>query len=536
MNKVTSRTNWRKNLLCAAVSSALLLTGCSGDDGEAGAQGAQGIQGEAGAAGANGTPGKDASTDSSRISTSGFAFPSDAIMVAPDAVDGDDITNDILLALLELPDNATVVLPKGNFVVTTTIIVPNTKDVTFMGYGISATKLDFASATGDDAIRFESAQGISIRDFSVYEAPKNGIKVINSNGVYLGYTGTIWEGELEANNGAYGLYPLQSQNVIMEHNYAYGSADAGIYVGQSNNIVVRNNVAKYNVAGIEIENSTMADVYDNLAIDNTGGILSFDLPGLVQAYGGNVRIFNNEVVSNNAENVGGGTVGAVPPGTGVLILATSDVEIYNNNFVNNETSSILVTSYLLLDPDVASYGTKYGSTIADGWSPLVKNIYMHDNTISRSGGNPRGNADLTPLIQGFVGFTGAMPAIMYDGVGQELANANALLGFNGLVSESAAADGVNYNPYEAGDEMCAENNLDANSAASAAEFPLVNIGIAFDNGNMDFSAPSFAIDNVHGNSTLMACQQTRLKAAKVNFRGTIYGCEGDDAAALACAL
>ena len=33
----------------------------------------------------------------------------------------------------------------------------------------------------------------------------------------------------------------------MENNYSYGSADAGIYVGQSENIVVRNNTAKNNV-------------------------------------------------------------------------------------------------------------------------------------------------------------------------------------------------------------------------------------------------------------------------------------------------
>ena len=36
--------------------------------------------------------------------------------------------------------------------------------------------------------------------------------------------------------------------------------DAGIYVGQSRNIIVRNSIARYNVAGIEIENCYYADV------------------------------------------------------------------------------------------------------------------------------------------------------------------------------------------------------------------------------------------------------------------------------------
>jgi len=33
-----------------------------------------------------------------------------------------------------------------------------------------------------------------------------------------------------------------------------------------------------NVAGIEIENCTDADVYENISTNNTGGVLVFDLP------------------------------------------------------------------------------------------------------------------------------------------------------------------------------------------------------------------------------------------------------------------
>jgi len=51
---------------------------------------------------------------------------------------------------------------------------------------------------------------------------------------------------------------------------AIAAADAGSYVGQSKNVIVRNNRAESNVAGIEIENTQGADVYDNVAVDNTG--------------------------------------------------------------------------------------------------------------------------------------------------------------------------------------------------------------------------------------------------------------------------
>ena len=81
-------------------------------------------------------------------------------------------------------------------------------------------------------------------------------------------------------NGAYGIYPVQSSHILIDSSVAIGAADAGIYVGQSSQIIVRNSRAEYNVAGIEIENSTFADVYDNVATNNTGGILVFDLPNL----------------------------------------------------------------------------------------------------------------------------------------------------------------------------------------------------------------------------------------------------------------
>jgi parallel beta-helix repeat protein len=81
---------------------------------------------------------------------------------------------------------------------------------------------------------------------------------------------------------------------------AIGASDAGIYVGQSRNVVVQNSRAEFNVAGIEIENTIGADVHDNLATNNTGGILIFNMPDLPQP-GHNTRVFNNKVIGNNTE-------------------------------------------------------------------------------------------------------------------------------------------------------------------------------------------------------------------------------------------
>jgi len=536
-----------KIILCTLVSSSILLSGCKftikGDD-DAEELLESTVDTIVNGGNTDGAGTNEPACDEV-LTTSGYSFPCDAIYVAPDAVDGDDITNALLLALFEVADDAVVVLPEGDFKVSETITVAAASGLTLTGYGIHSTRLDFTGSTGDDGIRFEGGSDITTRDLGVYETNKNGIKAVGVNGVHFTYTATVWEGDLAESQGAYGLYPVQSQNILIEYNYAYGSADAGIYVGQSNNIVVRDNTAKYNVAGIEIENSNRADVYNNLAINNAAGILAFDLPGLEQAYGGNVRIFNNEIYANNTENVGHGAVSIAPPGTGVLVFAVSDVEIYNNNITDNDTSAIELASFFMSDQDIASYPANYGATIAKGWSPLIKNIYMHDNTIARNGDNPRGVL-LEDVIAGYsspynsTGMPQVFPAIIYDGIGELLSNAGALTDFNFMVDEDAAANGVNYNPYDLGDQLCASGNINGNTGPSYDD---VNTGLVygtnpFDSFNWDENgnpAASLLIDKMV-NNTFLNCVQNRLPEAVVTFKGKTFGCSGDDLSEPACAL
>lgn len=576
----TQTAGWLKKTLVVCLTAAM-LTACNGDDGD---QGPAGPAGPAGADGASPSAGNGgvANPDGSNVTTSGYVFPANAIYVelpeATVAAGEVDITEAIQLALFEVTDSGlsdvTLVLPKGEFLVHDTIMIDSAIGLTFTGYGINETKLDFTTSIGDDAIRFEGGTNITIRDFSVYEAPKNGIKVTNSNGVHLAYTATIWEGELNDGNGAYGLYPLQSTNVLMEHNYARGSADAGIYVGQSTNIVVRDNIAKENVAGIEIENSFNADVYNNLAVGNTGGILIFDLPGLEQAYGGHVRVFNNQSYANNSENfAGGGAVGIVPPGTGALIFGTSNVEVYNNEFTDNETAAIEIATYFMADDDVASYvvgdgsGT-YEATIANGWSPLLKNVNVHSNTFARNGGDARGPSiggqpTLPAFDQIVAGYEGGaandmsgvptvFPNILYDGIGELLSNAGALAGWDAIVAQSAKDDGVDHDPYADADKICIGNNINGNNISDAANttnylaYENVNIGVVYgtdaaDATNWNGADPAARLlsERMDGPArTLLDCdtELTRLAPAEVTFRGKVYGCNGDDLAEPACSL
>ena len=171
---------------------------------------------------------------------------------------------------------------------------------------------------------------------------------------------------------------MSSTNVLIDKVTVNGASDAGIYVGQSKNIIVRNSRAEFNVAGIEIENSINADVFDNVATHNAGGILVFDLPNLPQMGGHSTRIFRNKVVQNDTKNFAkmGAIVGDVPTGTGVMLMANRDVHVFDNEIDQNQTAAVMLVSYTQKYDDLT-------------YNPLPRDIVVRDNKVGKNGWAPQ---------------------------------------------------------------------------------------------------------------------------------------------------
>ena len=280
--------------------------------------------------------------------------------------------------------------------------------VTIQGDGHENTIFNFSDQKSGAQGLMVTSNKVLLKNFAVLDAKGDAIKVKGSDGISFINVRTEWSGGPKSSNGAYGLYPVESKNVLIDGCIAIGASDAGIYVGQSENIVVRNSIAKFNVAGIEIENSYYADVYDNTAEDNTGGILVFDLPGLPQQGGHDVRVFNNSIVHNNTDNFApeGNIVGEVPRGTGIIIMANSNVEIFSNRIDDHETVGIAVVSYIN-DDDSDDFTDS-------GYYPHPKSVQIHNNEISRSGSNPDLDKDIASILYEIS--DGDMPDIFWDGV------------------------------------------------------------------------------------------------------------------------
>ena len=280
-------------------------------------------------------------------------------------------------------------------------------NVTLRGQSHDKSILSFKGQKAGAEGLLVNADGFTLENIAIEDSKGDGLKVSESENVTIRGVRVEWTGGPKSSNGAYGLYPVLTRNVLIEDSIAIGASDAGIYVGQSRDVIVRNNRAEYNVAGIEIENTINADVYGNVATENTGGILVFNMPALSQQ-GDAIRVFNNKVFANNTGNFGakGTPVASVPAGSGIVINSNDGIEIFDNDIADNKTANIIISSV---------YSTGYKDDVAASeFDPYPERIHVHGNRLSGGGNSPDG-IDLKALKVSMYGLTGSFPDVLFDG-------------------------------------------------------------------------------------------------------------------------
>jgi len=347
----------------------------------------------------------------------------------PGIAPGSDDQTTLQTALIEALDGDIVELGSGRFRLTDVLEVSGKTDLTIRGQGMDETILDFAGQTvGGAGLDLTNMNRVIVEDLAIMDAQGNGLRINGSDGVVVRRVRAGWTNESDTDNGKYAIYPVQSDNVLVEDSEALNSSDAGFYMGQVENGIMRNNVARGNVAGFEVENSINCEVYDNLAEDNTGGILVFELPGLPMN-GAGTLVRDNEARANNRANFGepGSTVGLIPAGTGVFILAANDVEVRNNVIADNRTLGISVISY----ETVLALESEDGTGDPD-YDTLSEDIYVHDNELTNNGTDPGTPGDAIQMLLGFImaftdeTFTDGLEDVVFDGFYPEAAGPGTL--------------------------------------------------------------------------------------------------------------
>tara|TARA_A100000164_G_C21864879_1_gene752018 strand:+ start:140 stop:1342 length:1203 start_codon:yes stop_codon:yes gene_type:complete len=316
---------------------------------------------------------------------------------------------EVLREALETASPGDVIeVPAGTFNFKRSLIL-NTDNVTLRGAGMDQSILNFKGQVAGAEGLSVNASNFLIEDLAIEDSVGDALKINEGDNITIRRVRTEWTNGPSTDNGAYGIYPVQTTNVLLEGNVAIGASDAGIYVGQSRQVIVRNNRAEYNVAGIEVENTIGADVYNNVANNNTGGILVFNMPSIPQR-GYATRVFDNDVHSNNTENfaIPGTAVSGVPTGSGVMINSNDQVEIFNNRITNNNTANIVISSYFS-----ANFAGQ--REIAAEFDPYPEQIMIYGNSFE-GGGTAPGLAYLTQLRNALYGEQGKFPDIIWDGI------------------------------------------------------------------------------------------------------------------------
>lgn len=348
---------------------------------------------------------------------------------------GTDAQERLQEALILAEPGDIVELGAGKFELTDGLSL-DVDQVTVRGAGMDKSILSFAGQLGAGEGLLVTSDDVVLRDFAIEDSKGDGIKSKGADRIVYHALRVEWTGGPKATNGAYGIYPVEGTDILVQDSVVRGASDAGIYVGQSKNIIVRRNTAIENVAGIEIENSFDAEVTENLVTENTGGILVFDLPNLPQMGGHNVLVARNAIINNNTDNFApeGNIVASVPAGTGVMVMANRNVQVIENAMINNGTANVMVVAYTQKFDD-------------PNYDPTPRDVYIAGNVYGRAGFAPdfEGGKELAAA------FGGALPAIVYDGLGSSLVVNDAVPVLNfGLTKVGQAPSEAKPSIYETG--------------------------------------------------------------------------------------
>lgn len=230
----------------------------------------------------------------------------------------------------------------------------------------------YACVAGDGAVDGRSTSGQLSSNWTVENSLiqlNHGIGVRLGDGMHVLKNKLIHNGQLGVGGGGRDI--VVDGNEIAFNNYAgysYGWEAGGSKFAFTRNLIVRNNYAHDNKGpGLwtDIENINTLYEHNHTRSNQEAGILH--------------EISYRAVIRDNTiEKDGFSESGKTEPwyGAGIIIAGSSDVEIYGN-IVANCMNGIVGTQP---DRELSHQGTPY----------LLRNLYVHDNTITQGAGMAAG--------------------------------------------------------------------------------------------------------------------------------------------------
>jgi len=147
-------------------------------------------------------------------------------------------------------------------------------------------------------------------------------------------------------NGLYGIYAFNARHGVLDHNYASGSADSGLYVGQCKpcHVLVQDNIAERNAIGYEGTNASgpIWVLRNRFARNRVGMTIDTDYQEAYVPQTGGV-VTGNLVLDNNAPDTPEQADGGF--GIGIGIAGGQHNTLLRNRVSGNSRAGIVLTSH-----------------------------------------------------------------------------------------------------------------------------------------------------------------------------------------------
>lgn len=197
-----------------------------------------------------------------------------------------------------------------------------------------------------DGTRHVTVKNLTVRNYT-------------GNGVFFNdVTGYTVNGVDAIKNRTYGIYAFDSYDGVIKNSFAWGSGDAGFYIGQCLGCsgLIQNVVAKYNYIGYSGTNATGVIIRDSVWKNNGLGIVPNTLPTEELGPNRGTFVFNNLVANNNYKTIPGagiseGPIG-LPMGTGIFLPGVENNVVLDNVVKNHDDYGILISQSIDENPPI----------------------------------------------------------------------------------------------------------------------------------------------------------------------------------------
>ncbi|MDO8364314.1 MAG: right-handed parallel beta-helix repeat-containing protein [Actinomycetota bacterium] len=321
----------QRKILAAALSAVMLLAAC-GSDGGTSATSAPAT-----------TEGSPATTGAPDTTTPGTDAPGTTVAAEPGTINVPDDYATIQAAVDAAEPGGLILIAPGTYHEAVNVVTDN---LTIRGLDRNEVVLD-GQFELDNGIRILGAKGVAVENMTATNYTRNGFFWTGVDG-YRGSYLTAYR------TGDYGVYAFDSINGQIDHVYAAGSPDAGVYIGECYpcNAVLSDAVSEHNGLGYSGTNSG-----GNLLIINS--VFRNNRAGIVPNSGSyelcyperETTIVGNVVHSNNQADTPAIDVALLAMGNGILVAGGVRNTIERNLVYDHDKSGIGMVPFLEEDPN-----------------------------------------------------------------------------------------------------------------------------------------------------------------------------------------